>query len=144
MWQTECLVDRLNANMAIKIIIKYFIWPFLNAISAFYFKKKNHLRKFKKKIYEKQLNFFFHNVVQVLQLVLHVLHKPNPATKNSNPSQEHKPSNQELKSQEHKPRTHPSQEREPSNQNSNHKNANPATKTQITITRTQQPKLKSQ
>ena len=40
----------------------------------------------------------------------------NLATKNSNPSQKHKPSNQELKSQDHKPRTHLSQEHKPSNQ----------------------------
>ena len=31
----EGLVGILNADMAIKIIIKYFIWHFLNAISAF-------------------------------------------------------------------------------------------------------------
>ena len=69
--------------------------------------RKSHLRIFSffKKNLKKNLKLnlikiiiiFFHNVVHVLQLVLCVLHKPNPATKNSNPSQEHKLSNQDLK-----------------------------------------------
>ena len=55
MWQMECLVDTLNADVAIKIIIKYFIWPFLNATSAFQFFLKATSEIFFKKNLKKNL-----------------------------------------------------------------------------------------
>ena len=49
----ECLVGTLNTDVVIKIIIKYFIWPFLNATSAFQFILKATSEFKKKKFKEK-------------------------------------------------------------------------------------------
>ena len=48
-WQIECIVGMLIADVANKIIIKYFIWYFLNATLAFSkLKEKSHVSLAKK------------------------------------------------------------------------------------------------
>ena len=91
------------------------------------------------------LFIYFHNVVHILQLVLRVLHKPNPATKNSNPSQEHKPSNQDLKpiirTQTQQPRTQITRTQTKNSPITRTRTQQP--RTQITITLTQLPKTQT-